>query len=344
MCRVFDYNSDETFNLECKKLFDEYYHFGAHISELQNESDFYRIDAAGRNIVLWNDSGTIKAFENCCPHRGCRIIDKEEGCGKMICPYHGWTFHSGKVAIPSKNDFNQSDIENISLKYYSVEQCGNFIFFSPSPKQSLKDQLGDFYNDVEKMSYSINSRVDKNPQSFDSNWKIGVENALESYHVSFVHPSTLQPLSLQNGTINYSNANSFWHSPIGNSKVNNKLQKVDLMFNREFNENNYFSLFVFPFSMISSTYGYSYAFQTFFPEKTDKTNFISRTYSVNGNDLKSFYDNVIAVNKQIFQEDAEVCNKMQLALNSRARIEKFVYSSNEERINNFQKQYNKVMI
>lgn len=343
MNRVYDYTSKETFNLECERLFDEYYHFGVHICELQKENDFYCIVAADRNIVLWNDSGTIKAFENCCPHRGCQIIDKEEGCKKMVCPYHGWTFKDGRIAIPSKNDFNQNDLENISLKYYSIEECGNFIFFSPNPKQSLKEQLGDFYNDIEKISYSISSRIDKNSQSFDSNWKLALENALESYHVGFIHPSTLQPLSLQAGQIDYSKANSFWHSPIGNSKVNNKLQKVKSIFNPKFTEDNYFSLFIFPFSMVSSTYGYSYAFQTFFPGSVDKTNFMSRTYSIHSTDLKSFYDNVVAVNKQIFQEDAEVCNKMQSALNSRGRIENFVYSSHEERINHFQEMYNKVL-
>jgi phenylpropionate dioxygenase-like ring-hydroxylating dioxygenase large terminal subunit len=344
MCRVFDYNSDETFNLECKKLFDEYYHFGAHISELQNESDFYRIDAAGRNIVLWNDSGTIKAFENCCPHRGCRIIDKEEGCGKMICPYHGWTFHSGKVAIPSKNDFNQSDIENISLKYYSVEQCGNFIFFSPSPKQSLKDQLGDFYNDVEKMSYSINSRVDKNPQSFDSNWKIGVENAIESYHVQMIHPESLQILNLDTNKIQYEKFNSFLFAPIQNEKVNKKLMKVKELFEGRYEYDGYFSLYIFPFSMISSTYGYSYGIQTFLPNSPIKVDFMSRTYSVTSN-LDGFFDGVSSLNHQIFLEDATVCNLVQKGFSRAKKDINFIYADNaEQRIRYFHNNYNEVIV
>jgi phenylpropionate dioxygenase-like ring-hydroxylating dioxygenase large terminal subunit len=339
---VFDYTSLETLNIENEKLFDNFFHFGAHKSELSKPNSFIRIEASKKDIILINDNRVIRAFENTCPHRGCRLIDKTEGNEPVICPYHGWQFCEGKTIIPSRKDFDASSINDISLNYYSIEFCGDFIFFSPSPSMTLREQLGIFWDDLESMSYSIHQKIDSNPQPFNANWKISVENAIESYHVAKIHSETLEPLSLDTSDIRYDMNNSFLVAPIGNTKIAKKLESIGNLFNYDYKNNNYFSLYIFPFSMISSTYGYSYAFQTFFPATPSITQFLSRTYSTKTN-YPDFFKGIVDINRQIFIEDANICELTQNGSATRLDNRKYVYSINEARIIHFHQCYTKAI-
>jgi phenylpropionate dioxygenase-like ring-hydroxylating dioxygenase large terminal subunit len=57
MKQVYDYTTTETLEKEMDRLFDPYYHFGAHICELAAVDSFVVIDIYKRSIVLWNDNG-----------------------------------------------------------------------------------------------------------------------------------------------------------------------------------------------------------------------------------------------------------------------------------------------
>lgn len=341
MKKVNDYFSNKNYNLEKEELFEKFYHFGCHVSELRNDNDYIKLEIFDNDLILYNDNGNIICFDNICPHRGAPFIcgNKEDGCQKLVCPYHGWSYQNGKLIIPNRNQFDDIEIFKSDLVKYKIDKVGNFIFFSKEPIMSLKEQLGEFYSTLEMISKSIDKRIDLNKNEFLSNWKISLENALENYHVPYVHPNTLSPLGLTNGEVEFNSLNSLWVSEISNLKAFKKLQKLKTFFkNHIFYKENYFSMYLFPFSMISSTFGYSYAFQSFFPNNIEKTSFYSRTYSVFSNlDTEAFYNSVKNVNRQIFDEDISVCNLLQKSLKNRST--NFIYNQMEKRILNFHKHY-----
>jgi phenylpropionate dioxygenase-like ring-hydroxylating dioxygenase large terminal subunit len=334
---VKDYTSSETFKLECEKLFKPFFHFGAHRSELSESGSFITLDACMKSIVLWNDDGEIRAFENSCSHRGCKLVKDRKGCqSKIVCPYHGWQFRKGQT-IPSSKEFLDLGQERLSLTYYQVEFCGEFIFFSPNPSQTLKSQLGSFYDELAEVSLTICKRYDWNEQAFNSNWKIGVENAIESYHVKDVHLSTLFPLDLDTSNVVISGVNDQLIAPINNRKVSNKLSYLNSVFKKVIDKKFYFSYYLFPFSMVSSTYGYSYAVQTFFPSnKVIKTNFVSRVYGVETS-IVDFYIDIIEINRKIFIEDSDICELVQEGVGDHKS--EFFYGQLEPRIGIFHKNY-----
>ncbi|MCT7580018.1 aromatic ring-hydroxylating oxygenase subunit alpha [Aliarcobacter butzleri] len=345
MKKVNDYFSNENYNLEKEKLFENFYHFGCHISELKDDTNYIKLTIFENEIIIYNDDKNIICFDNICPHRGAPLIctNDNEGSKRLICQYHGWNYSKGKLNIPNKNLFNSETIINRDLFKYKIEKVGDFIFFSKNPIISVKEQLGTFYSILEEISKSINKKIDLNRNKFLSNWKISLENALENYHVPYIHPNTLAPLKLTNGNIEFESLNSLWLSEISNEKAFKKLQKLKSFFNEDiFYKENYFSIYLFPFSMISSTFGYSYAFQSFFPNTPQETSFYSRTYSIHSKlDTEAFYDSVKNINRQIFDEDISVCNLLQKSLKNR-NID-FVYNQMEKRILNFQKNYEKFM-
>jgi len=345
MKSVCDYFSFENQYREEKALFEPFFHFACHRSELKQHNSYVLLNLFGNDIIVYNDNGNIICFDNICPHRGAPFLcgRENEGCEKLQCPYHGWQYDNGKLIIPNRNQFRHEELENIDLLRYETEYCGDFVFIAKTPHFTLNEQLGDFYEILEKISYSIDSKIDLNRNAFDANWKISLENALENYHVPSVHPNTLAPLELSNGEIKFDRLNSIWISDIKNKKVFTKLKRLNHIFDESiFRKENYFSIYLFPFSMISSTFGYSYAFQSFFPDTPQSTSFYSRTYSVKSKlDTEPFYNSVKGVNRQIFDEDIRVCNMLQKALKGKELD--FVYSELEKRIVNFQSNYNQYM-
>lgn len=337
--KVSDYISSTIYEKEVETLFKTFYHFGAHRSELFEKDSFVRISVARNSIVLWNDDGVIRAFENACPHRGCEIISEESGKAKMICPYHRWSFRKGQT-FPTQKEFRSLSQEELSLTYYSIQECGDFLFFSPNPEDSLRNQLGGFYNDLEDISKSITEKIDTNNEPFNCNWKISIENALETYHVKGIHADTLNMLKLSDINTVRSVKNDFMTAQISNNKINNNLNRIKKRFEILYQNDSYFSFYLFPFGMLSSTYGLSYSYQNFFPETVDETAFMSRVYRVKTT-LDSFYDGVVEINRKIFKEDSDICGAVQRsAFNHNSR---FFYGVEETRILNFHNNYNNLM-
>lgn len=336
---VNNYISTSIHEEEVEKLFNNFYHFGAHRSELSEKNSFVKLRVARKSIILWNDDGITRAFENACPHRGCEIVSEEFGIARMVCPYHLWSFRKGQT-FPTQKEFKSLTQDEISLTYYTVEECGDFFFFSPQPKASLKKQLGDFWNELCEISKSITEKIDTNNQAFNCNWKISVENALETYHVKGIHSDTLAMLKLSNINIRNTVKNDVMVAGIGNEKINKNLKRIKKNFDIFYQNDSYFSFYFFPFGMLSSTYGLSYSYQNFFPETVEKTAFMSRVFRVKTN-LDSFYNGVIDINRKIFREDADICEAVQRASFSHKNT--FFFGVEEKRIINFHENYQSIM-
>jgi len=339
MNKVNNYISTSIHEKEVEELFNPFYHFAAHRSELIENNSFVKLKVARKSIILWNDDGLVRAFENACPHRGCEIITEESGKAKMVCPYHLWSFRKGQT-FPTQKEFKSLSQEELSLTYYTVEECGDFFFFSPRPKNSLKKQLGEFYGDLEGISKSITEKIDTNNEGFNCNWKLSVENALETYHVKGIHSDTLGMLKLSDIDNKKSVRNDVMTARIGNAKIKKNLERIKKNFDIIYQNDSYFSFYIFPFGMLSSTYGLSYSYQNFFPETVDKTAFMSRVYRVKTN-LDSFYDGVVEINRKIFREDSDICGAVQRA--SYSHNDNFFFGIEETRIVDFHHNYNSLM-
>jgi phenylpropionate dioxygenase-like ring-hydroxylating dioxygenase large terminal subunit len=57
-----------------ENLIDDYWHLGAHQSDLAKEGDFIKFQLMTRTVVLYNDGADIIAFDNICPHRGTKFF------------------------------------------------------------------------------------------------------------------------------------------------------------------------------------------------------------------------------------------------------------------------------
>lgn len=299
-----------------RRLIDEFWHPIAHRSELASPRDFVRTRIGGEEAVAFHDGENVIVFDNLCPHRGARIFDGEAGNARFLCRYHGWSYSRGKVMTGSPG-FLDPHCGAPALAIWQTEWLGDFLFASKQPANGLRDQLADFAGLLETISRDLVERSDINVYDYECDWRVALENALEPYHVGIIHPETLDSLKLAPGENLFSGRNSLWKTEVTNDRIRRGLDRLNGMFELDYQHKGYFSFYLFPFSMLSSTFGFSYSLQNFFPsDESEMTLFHSRFYrsrtkaSVKPEVIGPFFENAARVNRAVFDEDHQICKRV----------------------------------
>jgi phenylpropionate dioxygenase-like ring-hydroxylating dioxygenase large terminal subunit len=297
-----------------ESLISGYWHLLAHRSELGRTGDFIRFQSVLGDIVLFNDGLEVVAFDNRCPHRGALMFSEFAGNRPAICPYHGWSYRAGKLFVAQKERFSDGQLAGATLRRYRTAWVGDLLFVGIAPRVPLEQQIAGVEGHLETISRNIVKRIDCNHYGYDCYWPIAVENALEPYHLDAIHPQTLAALKLGDGVNVFRGLNSIWSAPVENSRVYKQLSGMRRFFDIAPAYDGYESLYLFPFTMISSTFGYSYSMQHFLPWRDRKTFFssrllVSRSTGAHADGiLDAFFASTARVNRTIFEEDHAVCS------------------------------------
>ncbi len=203
--RADQYTSDSQYRTELRHLFYPAWHPLATVNELAKPGDFLTFDLLETPILLRNFDGELRAFLNVCPHRHSKLTDKCKGNAKQLrCQYHGWEFNedgsTGK--IPDARAFRPWDRENSCLKRFRLETCGDLVFVNFSDNaMSLREWLGPLW-ELWQSYGGVFRHAATWEKEFPCNWKVVLENSLESYHIPQVHPKTFKE---------YSTEENSWH-------------------------------------------------------------------------------------------------------------------------------------
>lgn len=316
------------------------WHLVAHRSELLADRDYVRLSWVLGDLAVFNDKGSIVAFDNLCPHRGARIFREVGGNAPAVCAYHGWSYRGGRLRIPKPQSYHPCDLAAARLNEMSVAWCGNFLFVAVAPAEELEAQLGGTWPVLEGISRDIDRRRDVNAYAYECPWRVAVENALEPDHVQMVHPETLGQLQLTEARNAYSGRNSVLSAEIGNARTARMLRSMRRLFDIGHQREDYLAVHVFPFAFVTSTFGYSYALQNFMPARDPcRTHFSSRLLTSRlasqaaSQATEAFFASVAEINRQVFAEDHEVCRHVnaEFALDDPARI----FSATEDKVRHF---------
>lgn len=324
-----------------RHLRDTFWHLLCHRSELPHEGDYVRFDWQGEEVVVHHDSGQFVAFDNLCRHRGARLFIENHGNSPASCPYHGWTYRAGALAAGAPATVVAC---NVRLRQLQVEWCADFMFVSAAPATTLDKQLAATMPLLENISFQLAGRHDFNRYEYDCSWQVAIENALEPEHIGFVHRESLGKLCLEEGVNEFHGVNSVWSAPLGNIGLARKLKTARRFFEVDEAFDGYQSIYLFPFTMLSSTFGLSWSLQNFFPAATvGQAHFTSRLY---GTALKASAPTTIAdvifesssrMNRQVFDEDNSICANVAVNAWSSEPLEYALPS--ESKLNHFRESY-----
>ena len=191
------YCSMEQHEREIERLFLPAWHCVGQTSELARDGDFKTLELFGYPLILWNHEGRIHAFLNVCSHRHCLLTHSAAGNQPNVlrCQYHGWEYDSAGDTrkIPDARSFKPLEAGTLGLTKYRVATAGQLIFVNLSKEApSLLEWLGphhDYLADLFSDRWAPCMTV---AQDLSGNWKLLVENVLESYHLEAVHRDTFK--------------------------------------------------------------------------------------------------------------------------------------------------------
>jgi phenylpropionate dioxygenase-like ring-hydroxylating dioxygenase large terminal subunit len=214
---------------------------------------------------------------------------------------------------------------------------------------TLKEFLGDFYQELKKLSSYMTSIHHKEQYSIKANWKTNIENALESYHVAHIHEATfvgIMDLNPKAGSEHFQKYHSSWETNL-EEKTASKIKKMEKIFSLEnFPVAGYKHYFIFPNLAIATTSGFSFGIQIYNPTTENTTDFIHLVIAPQNKNqalAKHFLDAVTQFNSTVFKEDCAICEQVQINLSSQK--EPFYYSELfEKRLIHFQQNLKDILL
>ena len=189
------YSCPQQYQLEVEHLFQPVWHVVGSLKDLEHDGDFLTLELLGQPILVRNFAGEIHTFLNVCTHRHCLLTHEKHGSSPTLaCQYHGWEYtQDGRTAyIPEAQCFKPLPGGPECLRKFRTETRGALVFVSLDDNgPSLEEYLGPLTEVCDEFPATRWRQADNWQYEFPANWKIPVENTIESYHVPLVHSKTL---------------------------------------------------------------------------------------------------------------------------------------------------------
>ena len=195
------YVSEEWFIREQRDLFGRTWAFAGVVTDFKEAGDFRTVQAGSNAlIVIKGQDGELRGFHNICRHRGTELV---EGCGNVgrtiMCPYHNWVYSlDGQLrGVPAQREcFPDLDRKQVSLLHAAAGIFQNLVFVHPDaapdvPFEAWVDTLASVPWPHDLASPDLVEGPDDVVYEMKCNWKVFFENAIDGYHLAYLHKETL---------------------------------------------------------------------------------------------------------------------------------------------------------
>lgn len=180
--------------LEYQRIILPSWQIVCHVNDIPNPGNYLTFDLGADSVIALRDrEGQIRCYHNVCRHRAARLLDGQGSCGGAItCPYHGWTYNlDGSLrGLPVRDSFPALEREQHGLIAARTEIFAGFVFVTLTGQAgSVADMWGEMAADF--APYDFARMQPLGPMYYEEwpvDWKVAVDNYLESYHVPVGHP------------------------------------------------------------------------------------------------------------------------------------------------------------
>lgn len=207
------YTSESLLALELQRIFAAEWICVGRVEEISDSGDYFTIDVAGEPLIVVRSGGQVRVFPNVCRHKWGRLAEGSGNVGRIVCPYHAWTYSLDGELIRTRYmdgaegfcpaDHNLPEVRsavwagfiyvNLDDAAPPLEQC----------RAELQGRIGNYH--MEDMR-----RICGAEEIWSTNWKLLVENFTDFYHVFHTHRDTIdrytptEMIDLQDGGAGYS--------------------------------------------------------------------------------------------------------------------------------------------
>lgn len=173
----------------------------AHVSQVKEPGSFIALELFDEPLLVVRDkAGEIRVLSRVCAHRAMDIMPEGEDFpreGKvrsLVCPYHSWTYNldgslRGCAQMHHAEGFEKKDWP---LPAFRSEIWHGFVFVNfDEQAPPLAGQYADFGRAIAPWDAAGMEVVIQMAWDCSFNWKVMVENWMESYHHIGAHSRTL---------------------------------------------------------------------------------------------------------------------------------------------------------
>ena len=197
------YHDEGLFALEMDRVFRRDWVAICAEAALADPGDYLAIDIAGEPLALVRGAdGQLRALSNVCRHRGTLMLEPGVDCldkGLIVCPYHTWSYSDSGTfrGAPYLHGVN-IDRDEHSLPSFRTEVWMGIVFVCLSgeapPLAERLAGIAPHLAEFDMESYAVAGPLPA-PEVWAANWKLIVENGMESYHLFKVHEKTLEKVT-----------------------------------------------------------------------------------------------------------------------------------------------------
>jgi phenylpropionate dioxygenase-like ring-hydroxylating dioxygenase large terminal subunit len=187
------YTARDLFEHECATVLRQGWHCVGRVDELAHPGDYLTLHLLTEPIVVVRGDTEIKALSNLCRHRGMPLAEGNGNADRFICRYHAWTYSTDGQLLRAPRMKNAGfDPKSCKLGEFHCTQRFGFIYvcFADIPPD-IDAALSGLDLLIEKYQPQDYRIVHTASEVWHCNWKLLVENFMEGYHLSVVHPQTL---------------------------------------------------------------------------------------------------------------------------------------------------------
>ncbi|MEO3756961.1 aromatic ring-hydroxylating dioxygenase subunit alpha [Mycobacterium sp. B14F4] len=179
--------------LETERMWPRVWQLACTIDHVAEPGDFFEYRCGALSIVIVrDDAGVLRAFQNACRHRGNALC---AGSGSELrelrCGYHGWTWDlAGALKrVPNRKGFGALRLSDFPLAAVAVDTWERLVFVNLDvAAMPLLDYLETVPDDIAWCRLGDFRCYATMTIDVDANWKTIADGYSETYHIQTLHP------------------------------------------------------------------------------------------------------------------------------------------------------------
>ncbi|BCY14122.1 aromatic ring-hydroxylating dioxygenase subunit alpha [Actinoplanes sp. L3-i22] len=201
------YTDPAIFAAEQDRILERMWFCAVRGSDVANPGQFRTVTVGRESVLITRGrDGGARAFLNVCRHRGAQLCAEESGAVKRTfrCTYHAWSYDTDGKLVAAPNLVKMPDVDRVEygLTRVHVREWLGYVWvclaerapsFEDEVMGACVERLGDLAAidryQLDQLRVGRRIRYDVR-----ANWKLIIENFMECYHCSTIHPELVHVL------------------------------------------------------------------------------------------------------------------------------------------------------
>jgi phenylpropionate dioxygenase-like ring-hydroxylating dioxygenase large terminal subunit len=187
------YTSAAFARLEVDRMWPKVWQVACTVDHVAEPGDYFEYRCGPYSVlVVRDDDGALRAFQNVCRHRGNSLCTGAGGdLRELKCGYHGWTWDlAGALKrVPNRKGFGALSMAEFPLLAAKVDVWERLVFVNLDvDAMPLADYLEAMPQDIAWCGLEDFRCYATMAIEVDANWKTITDGYSETYHIQTLHP------------------------------------------------------------------------------------------------------------------------------------------------------------